>query len=68
VRPRVTSSLLWGAVGALAFLALAQAYQLLVARLGFGLPALLGVGVVVGALVAAVTYLTEVRLTAKGRT
>jgi len=68
VRPRVTSSLLWGAVGALTFLALAQGYQLLVASLGFGLPALLGVGAVVGVLVAAATYLTETRLTAKGRT
>ena len=66
--PRTKSSLLWGLVGVFAFLAAAQGYQLLVARLGVGLPTLLGVAVVVGVVAGGLSYVLEPRLTPKGRT
>jgi hypothetical protein len=68
VDPRTKSSLLWGAVGVLAFLVSAQAYQLVVGPLRVGVPVLAGVTVAVGAVVAAVSYVAEHRLTSKGRT
>jgi cation transporter-like permease len=68
VVPRTKSSLLWGVVGVLAFLAAAQAYQLVVASLGVGLPTLVGIAVVVGTVVTVVSYVAEYRLTSKGRT
>jgi hypothetical protein len=68
VRPRVKSSLLWSAVGALAFLALVQGYDLLAGGLTVGFPARVGVALLVGAVVAAATYVTEHRLARKGRT
>ena len=68
VRPRVKSCLLWGVVGALAFLALAQGYVLLVARLPVDLLVRFGVALAVGAAVAATSYVAEHRLARKGRT
>ena len=68
VRPRVKSSLLWGIVGLLAFLSLAQGYDLLVARLPVDLLARFAVALVVGAAVAGLAYATEHRLARKGRT
>jgi hypothetical protein len=68
VRPRTKSSVLWGAVGGVAFAALVQGYQLVAGPLDVGPAVIVGVAVVVAAVVAGVTYLTEVRLTTKGRT
>ena len=68
VRPRVESSLLWGAVGAFSFLVLVGGYDLLASRLAVGLAARLGVALAVGVVVAAVTYFAEARLARKGRT
>ena len=65
-RPR--SSLLWGLVGVLAFLVVAQGYRLLVGPLGFGVPVWVGVAVLVGLAAALTTYLLEPRVTGKGRT
>ncbi|MFC4358029.1 hypothetical protein ACFO0N_08725 [Halobium salinum] len=67
-RPRTKSGLLWGAVGALAFLALAQGYVLVVGPLPLGFLARLGVAAVLGVVVAGVAYATEHRLVRKGRT
>ncbi|MFB6156114.1 MAG: hypothetical protein ABEJ22_09475 [Haloferacaceae archaeon] len=68
MRARTRSSALWGAVGGLTFLTLAQGYQLAVGALGVGLPVLLAVAVVVAVIVAALAYATEHRLATKGRT
>jgi hypothetical protein len=68
VRPRVRSALLWGAVGFFSFLVLLQGYRLFVAPLSFGITASVGVALGVGVAVTAVTYVTEARLAAKGRT
>ena len=68
MRPRTKSSLLWGAVGALAFLALTQGYVLFVATLPVSLLARLAVAVVLGIVVAGVAYVTEHRVAEKGRT
>ena len=62
---RVRSALLWGAVGGVAFLALAQGYRL-VATLGFGTLSLLGIGLVVGVVAALVSYAAEPRLAGLG--
>lgn len=56
--PRTKASLLWGAVGALAFLALAQGYNLLGPG-GITAGAMVVVATVVGAVAAAATYLAE---------
>ena len=68
MRPRTKSSVLWGAIGGFAFLALAQGYQLVVGPFGVGIPALFGVAVLVAVVVAGVTYVAEPRLATKGRT
>ncbi|WP_101295324.1 hypothetical protein [Halegenticoccus soli] len=68
MRRRVKSSLLWGAVGALTFLVLAQGYVLVDGRLPVGFLARLAVAALIGAVVAGATYATEHRLTTKGRT
>ncbi|MFC7156104.1 hypothetical protein ACFQPA_11660 [Halomarina halobia] len=62
MRPRLRSSLLWGLVGAMAFVVLVQGYDLAVARLPVGLPARLALAAVVGAVVASAAYATEHRL------
>jgi len=64
--PRVKSSVLWGAVGALAFLVLAQGYTLLTSR-GPGPLSTLGVALVVGVVVTALAYAAEGRLARKER-
>jgi hypothetical protein len=56
------SSLLWGLVGALAFLVLVQGYRLVVGPFGPGLLALGGVAVLVGAASAGLTYVLEPRV------
>ncbi|XVH30362.1 hypothetical protein ACNS7O_08060 [Haloferacaceae archaeon DSL9] len=66
---RIKSSLLWGVVAALCFVVLMQGYLLVVGELpvvGFG--GMFGLAAVLGAAVAAVSYVTEHRLAAKGRT
>jgi len=65
---RTRSALLWGAVGALAFLVLVQTYRLVAGSLGIDLLAGLGIALLVGVVVAVVSYLTEPRLATKGRT
>ncbi|WP_224333005.1 hypothetical protein [Haloprofundus halobius] len=62
---RVKSSLLWGLVGFFAFLVLVQGYDLVVGRLPLGVLARVGVAVVVGAVAAGVSYVTERRLLAR---
>jgi hypothetical protein len=66
MRPRVKASVLWGLVGALAFLVLAQGYRLVVGRL-VGFAALLVVAGVVGVAAAALAYAAQGRLARKER-
>ena len=66
-RVRAKSAALWGAVGALAFLALAQGYALVVGPLPVGVLGLLPVAALVGVAVGAIAYRTEHRLRAKRR-
>ena len=61
---RTRASVLWGLVGALAFLVLAQGYRLF-GDLRMGLPTLLGVAVVVFVLATLVSHLVGRRLDAK---
>jgi hypothetical protein len=61
VTPRTRSALLWGLVGAFAFLALGQGYRL-VAALPLDTLGLLGVSVVVGGVTALLAYVVEPRL------
>jgi hypothetical protein len=58
VRPRTKASLLWGAVGALVFLVLAQGYELL-ATPGIALPVKLAVAVVVFVCATGASYVVE---------
>jgi hypothetical protein len=67
VTPRTKSSLLWGLVGALAFLVLVQGYDLL-AGLSVGFVARVAVAVVVGSAAAGLSYRLAPRFRAKGRT
>jgi hypothetical protein len=67
LHPRTKSSLLWGLVGALAFLVLVQGYDLTVG-LDVGFLARFGVAAVVGAVAAGLSYRLLPRLRAKGRT
>lgn len=67
MHPRTKSSLLWGVVAALAFLVLAQAYELLAAP-GIGLRAKLAVAVVVAGVAAVASYVAEEWLTRSERT
>ncbi|KTG10747.1 hypothetical protein AUR64_06035 [Haloprofundus marisrubri] len=62
---RVKSSLLWGAVGVFAFLALAQGYVLVAGPLPVGFLGRIGIALVVGAVAAGVSYATELRLLAR---
>ena len=68
MRRRTKSSLLWGAVGALTFLVLAQGYRLGVGPLPTGLLGMVAIGLTIGGTVGTVSYLTEPWLAAKGRT
>ncbi|WP_372911364.1 hypothetical protein [Salinigranum sp.] len=65
--PRTKSSLLWGLVGALAFLVLVQGYDL-AAGLTVGFGARFAVAVLVGVVAAALSYQLAPRLGSKGRT
>ncbi|WP_336021883.1 hypothetical protein [Halobellus salinisoli] len=65
---RTRSALLWGVVGALAFLVLVQGYRLFVGSLGIGLPRAAGVAVGIGVAVTGISYVAEPRIAAKGRT
>lgn len=67
MRSRVKSALLWGAVGALAFLVAVQGYQLVVGGLALPLLAVGAVALVVAAATAGVAYALEPRLLRKGR-
>jgi hypothetical protein len=58
---RTKSALLWGLVGAMAFLALHQGY-VLAGNTGVGLLPAIGVGVAVGAVATAVSYVAEPRI------
>ncbi|WP_058367051.1 hypothetical protein [Haloparvum sedimenti] len=66
-RARAKSAALWGLVGALAFLALAQGYALVVGPLPVGVLGLLPIAALVGVAVGAIAYQTEHRLRAKRR-
>jgi len=55
VHPRTKGALLWGLVGALAFLVLAQGYGLVTGD-RIGLPVMAGVALAVGAVTAGATY------------
>ncbi|ESP87679.1 hypothetical protein [Candidatus Halobonum tyrrellensis] len=59
---RRRSALLWGAVGALAFLVLAQGATLLGVPLPVDVPGRLGLAVVVGGVAAVAAYAAERRL------
>ncbi|WP_436908338.1 hypothetical protein [Halosimplex marinum] len=61
VAPATKSSLLWGLVGGLSFLVLAQGYELL-GDLGVGFAPKLGVAAVVAVGAATATHLTRDRL------
>ncbi|WP_049935397.1 hypothetical protein [Haloplanus natans] len=60
--PQTKSSLLWGLVGALAFLVLVQGYRLVAGSLRIGPVAVGGLALLVGAAAAGVTYVLEPRL------
>jgi hypothetical protein len=60
--PRQKSSLLWGLVGALAFLVLVQAYRLFGGQLTVGPAAIAAVALLVGATAAGLTGVLEPRL------
>ncbi|WP_232343138.1 hypothetical protein [Halosimplex litoreum] len=64
--PATKSSLLWGLVGGLAFLVLAQGYELL-GDLGVGFGPKVAVALVVGVAAAGTTHLTRDRLPTGGR-
>ena len=65
--PRTKASLLWGLVGALAFLVLVQGYDLLLG-LDVGFAARFGVAALVGIVAAGLTHRLSPRFGAKGRT
>jgi|AntDeeMinimDraft_4_1070355.scaffolds.fasta_scaffold00148_38 hypothetical protein len=62
----VKSALLWGLVGAMAFLALYQGYVLATSG-GIGFPAALAAAIVVGAITTGSAYVLERRLAARSR-
>jgi hypothetical protein len=66
VAPATKSSLLWGLVGGLAFLVLAQGYELL-GDLGVGFGPKVAVALAVGVAAAGTTHLTRDRLPTGGR-
>jgi hypothetical protein len=65
---RTKSALLWGLVGALAFLVLVQGYRLFAGSLGVDVLSALGIALVLGTAVSVVSYVAEPRLATKGRT
>lgn len=61
IEPEVKSSLLWGVVGAFAFLVLIQGYHLVTGEF-VGIAAMAGVAIVVGAVSAVTTHLLRPRV------
>lgn len=68
MRRHTKSSLLWGAIGALTFLVLAQGYRIVVGPLPTGSLGMVVIGLTIGGTVGTVSYLTEPWLATKGRT
>ncbi|WP_253736486.1 hypothetical protein [Halohasta salina] len=68
MRRRTKSSLLWGAIGALTFLVLAQGYRIVGGPLPTGYLGMVVIGLTIGGTVGTVSYLAEPWLAAKGRT
>ena len=64
---RTKSSLLWGVVGAMSFVVLAQGYLLLVGALPVGWVGMAVIGLLIAVVVATVSYTVEPRLAAVGR-
>ena len=64
---RAKSAVLWGTVGAFAFLVLQLGYRWLIGPLPLGAVGTLLAALAVAAVVAVASYLTENRLTRKGR-
>ena len=67
MNPRRKSALLWGVVGALVFLVLAQGAVVLQVSLPVGFFGLVSVALVLGVVVGGMAYATEHRLTGKGQ-
>jgi len=65
--PRRKSSLLWGVVGALAFLVLVQGYRLAVGPFDVSVVAIGGVTLLVGATAAGLTHALAPRIHGNGR-
>lgn len=68
MKRRTKSSLLWGVVGALTFLVLAQGYLIGVGPLPTSYLGMVVIGITIGGTVGVMSYLTEPWLAAKGRT
>jgi len=68
VKRQTKSSLLWGVIGGMLFVVLAQGYLILVGPLPTSYVGMLSIGLLVGVTVGTVSYVLEPRLTAKGRT
>ncbi|AUX10501.1 hypothetical protein AArcSl_2890 [Halalkaliarchaeum desulfuricum] len=66
-RDRRKSALLWGVIGALAFLVVAQGYLLLGGDLSFGYAGLFPLAGAIGAALGVTSYLFEHRLLQWGR-
>ena len=66
-RDRRKSALLWGVIGALVFLVVAQAYLLLDGDLPFGYAGLFPLAGAIGAVLGVTAYLFEPRLLQLGR-
>ena len=64
---RTKSSLLWGVVGGMTFVVLAQGYLILLGSLPIGWVGLAAIGLLIAAVVATVSYMVEPRLAAAGR-
>lgn len=58
MRPRIEASLLWGLIGAMSFLVLAQGYEL-IGRLAVSFVTKLGVALLVAVAVASLAYAAE---------
>jgi len=67
VNRRTKSSLLWGIVGGMTFVVLAQGYLILFGSLPIGWVGLAAIGLLIAAVVATVSYTVEPRLAAVGR-
>jgi hypothetical protein len=68
VGSRTKSALLWGLVAGLCFPVLTMGYRIAVGPLPLGIGETLTVAVLLVGIVASIAYVTESRLTPKGRT